>query len=75
MNVKYLGRDSNYEGKFNFLATILTGEEITQLENIGSRLRKEGHKYLVINTTCGEFVFSTYGNCHEAEHTANKGKE
>jgi hypothetical protein len=57
-NVKFIGRDSAYEGKYNYLKDCLVNDEIAQLENISARLKKDGHKYLVINTTGGEFIWT-----------------
>ena len=56
--VKFIGRDSAYEGKYNYLKDCLVNDEIAQLENISARLKKDGHKYLVINTIGGEFIWT-----------------
>jgi co-chaperonin GroES (HSP10) len=56
--VKFIGRDSAYEGKYNYLKDCLVNDEIAQLENISARLKKDGHKYLVIDTTGGEFIWT-----------------
>lgn len=60
IEVKCIGRDSAYEGKFNYVKDFLTVDELKQLETIAQKLRSEGHKYLVIDTADGEFVFSLY---------------
>jgi hypothetical protein len=57
-DVKFIGRDSAYEGKYNYLKDCLVDDEIEQLEAISAELKKDGHKYLVINTTGGEFIWT-----------------
>ena len=57
-DVKFIGRDSAYEGRYDYLKDCLVNDEIAQLENISARLKKDGHKYLVIDTTGGEFIWT-----------------